>query len=278
MEVLELAVVLRFLGMKELVVVPVLVRLVWVVLLLSLEAGSHRVLDFGAFLLLVDGRWLHGHRWRLQDCPQVWWWCVRIIFLLSVLIRVHVLIVVVVPALAEDVLEVVVDLLRQVEFVLVDQWLVQRVEQICQATIHLVLGREEIVVANDEILLDLIVLNAVFLAHLVASQQLHVLPVRLLVLLFADAGLLLLHHVTRRGQVVLVPSQAIAAASVVVVGVQLGLRVQVCTQHLKVVAKQRLFADLGLDGFAKNLNLVMVRISLSHVEHLLLQLDQARMA
>ena len=38
------------------------------------------------------------------------------------------LIVVVVPALAEDVLEVVIDLLRQVEFVLVDQWLVQRVE------------------------------------------------------------------------------------------------------------------------------------------------------
>ena len=135
LELLELGVVLRFLGMKELVVVPVLVRLVWVVLLLNLylyigsfEAGSHRVLNFGAFLLLVDGRRLRGRWWRLRDYPQVRRRRVWIIFLLSVLVRVHVLIVVVVPALAEDVLEVVVDLLRQVEFVLVDQWLVQRVE------------------------------------------------------------------------------------------------------------------------------------------------------
>ena len=56
--------------------------------------------------------------------------------------------------------EVVVDLLRQVEFVLVYQRFVQRVEQIRQAAIHLILGRQQILIAYNEILLDLVVFDA----------------------------------------------------------------------------------------------------------------------
>ena len=102
-----------------------------------LEARSHRLQDLASLVLLLEWWWLGGNR-RRKGGPELRWRRVEVVLLLGIVI-VHMLIVIIVPALTEDVLEVVVDLLSQIEFVLVDQRLVQGVEQVRQASIHLVL-------------------------------------------------------------------------------------------------------------------------------------------
>lgn len=177
---------------------------------LDREAWSHR-LDAFVHLsaVILFGRWLSADRWWLDHRPVLRRHrCIRILLLWRVVIVVHRLIVVVVPALAQDVLEVVVDLLRQVELVLVDKRLVEGVKQVGQAAIHLILGREQILVADYEILLDLVVFDAVFLTNLMATQELDVLFLSLWI--SCSAIVLLADHVAGGGEVVLVTTQAIA--------------------------------------------------------------------
>ena len=106
--------------------------------------------------------------------------------------------------LVQDVLEIIIDLLSQVEFIFVYQRLVQGVKQVREASIHLVLGREQILITNDKILLDFVIFDTVLLAHLVSSKLLHAFPHDIRTFLLAIV--FLADHVAGRSEIVLVPS------------------------------------------------------------------------